>query len=78
MADLQGDSSRWPDDVEFKTAWLNRPVYRDLPQSRLVMTLTALDLQLTSAKQIKVHVDGPLTVEHVLPQNGAKPIGLWS
>ena len=33
------------------------------------MVLEAIDLQLETSKQEKMHVDGHLTVEHIMPQH---------
>jgi hypothetical protein len=67
MLNSQGDSVRWPNDEEFKSKWLSQTVYTNLSY-RANMILTAIDLQLTSAKQEKLHIESKLTLEHVLPQ----------
>ena len=63
------DTARWPNDDEFRSFWLNNPVYRRLAQMRVRMILEAIDLQLETNKQENVHIDDNLTIEHVLPQN---------
>ena len=35
------------------------------------MVLEAIDLQLETAKQEKLHVSGPLSVEHIMPQSAS-------
>lgn len=69
LAGLTGDSARWPDDQEFERCWLTYPSYRLLAQRRTAMLLTALDLQLETNKQELMHIDGPLSIEHIRPQN---------
>ncbi|HEX8597264.1 MAG TPA: DUF262 domain-containing protein [Chloroflexia bacterium] len=63
----EGDSVRWPSDDEFRNAWLNTPVYQTT-RGRVTMILEAIDLQLTTSKQEVVHIAGPLSIEHVMPQ----------
>jgi hypothetical protein len=63
----EGDSVRWPTDEEFRQAWVNNPIYQTT-RGRVGMILEALDLQLTTSKQEVVHVTGPLSIEHILPQ----------
>ncbi|TAG46811.1 MAG: DUF262 domain-containing protein [Betaproteobacteria bacterium] len=68
---LSGDSQRWPDDDEFKRAWLERPVYQELKSSCVVAILRSLEVNARSARQETVEVpeSHTLTVEHVLPQS---------
>lgn len=63
----KADASRWPDDREFEGSWMSRDVYRALGH-RAKFVLEAIDLQLTTSKQEKVHLDADLTSEHLLPQ----------
>jgi len=65
---LTGDSARWPDDQEFKTAWLSRPAYQQLGH-RSRMILEAIDLQMRTNKQESVYGNlRQLTIEHLMPQ----------
>lgn len=66
---LQGGSRYWPDDVEFRTAWQRNRVYETLGHRRASLILEALDLQMETAKQEKMHLDNILTVEHIMPQS---------
>lgn len=72
LSDLQGDSVRWPTDKEFLDEWLNRSAYTVLQSSRVKMILKALDLQMQTLKQEKVHISGELSIEHIMPQNGSE------
>ena len=65
---LEGESSRWPADDEFIRALVSRPLYRELGPTRMQAILRALNDALLTNKHEQVHVSGPLTVEHVLPQ----------
>lgn len=69
LANLDGDSQRWPTDDEFKIAWLNNPTYQMFGPSRTRIVLEALDMQLKTKKQEKLHIDEQLSIEHVMPQN---------
>lgn len=64
--------SRWPDDKEFKEAWLALPFYKRLKRSRTRMILEALERELYTEKTEKVDVERTLTVEHLLPQEWEK------
>jgi uncharacterized protein with ParB-like and HNH nuclease domain len=63
----KADASRWPDDVEFEASWTSRDVYHGLGH-RAKLVLEAIDLQLATSKQEKVHLESGLTLEHLLPQ----------
>lgn len=71
LLELQGDTVRWPNDDEFERAWLTLPAYKTLGPGRTQMLLEALDLQLTTKLQERVHLSGPLNIEHVMPQHGS-------
>ncbi|MBU0678604.1 MAG: DUF262 domain-containing HNH endonuclease family protein [Verrucomicrobia bacterium] len=64
--------SRWPDDKEFKEAWLALPFYKRLKRARTRMILEALERELYTEKTEKIDVERSLTVEHLLPQKWAK------
>jgi hypothetical protein len=70
-----GDSVRWPDDAEFEKGWRTTPAYISIGPRRVAMILEALDLQLETSKQEKMHLRESLTVEHVMPQNPT--LGAW-
>lgn len=65
-------ATRWPDDQEFRQAWLKQPLYSKNPNNRrrTLMLLTAMDLQLTTNKQELLHIDKEsISIEHIYPQN---------
>jgi Protein of unknown function (DUF1524) len=63
------DTNRWPDDSEFRAAWLDHKVYNLLALSRLRMILLALEPYVRSKKSEDLaYVEDKLTVEHLLPQ----------
>jgi len=67
---LQSDaeSSRWPKDAEFRRAWLNGPLFRQLRRERVRMLLEALELALFTELTEKVEIKSGLTIEHLMPQ----------
>ena len=69
LKNLQGPSRRWPTDADFRAAWQRNRVYETLGARRVALILEALDLQMETSKQEKIHLENVLSVEHVMPQN---------
>jgi uncharacterized protein with ParB-like and HNH nuclease domain len=63
-----GESNRFPNDEEFKSAWLENPSYSGLAQYKIRAVLAALDAHFESAKSEAVGLPDGLTIEHVMPQ----------
>lgn len=63
------ESGRFPDDKEFREAWLTKPVFEAITRPRLRMVLEALDKGLRTDKTEPYKLCGKLTVEHFLPQH---------
>lgn len=63
-----GDAVVWPDDLNFKQAWLNRPLYNDLTSSRVQFILRQIELAKRTAKNEDIHIRSILTVEHIMPR----------
>ena len=68
LLSLSGDSSRWPDDDEFRIAWLETPIYQKLAQYKQRMVLAALDRACENPKSEPLPLPDSLTIEHVLPR----------
>lgn len=62
------ETGRWPDDEEFRSAWLSAPLYKTMLRSRLRMLLEALDTELASEFGESYVLREKLTIEHLLPQ----------
>ncbi|MCL4250304.1 MAG: DUF262 domain-containing protein [Anaerolineae bacterium] len=75
LSGFEGDAGRWPTDDDFQQSWLQSPIYRRLARARVRVVLEAVDLQLMTNKQERVHIDGELTIEHVFPQTPEH--GVW-
>jgi uncharacterized protein with ParB-like and HNH nuclease domain len=68
LASLSGESSAWPTDSEFAEAWSSANAY-ELKNARVVHILRRLDQTYWSRLNEQISIDGPLTVEHILPQS---------
>lgn len=66
----QEHSAVWPTDEQFRQAWLENPVYVASRSDRSAMLLRALGERMTTSKNEKLELSGPVTVEHLLPQKG--------
>lgn len=63
------ETSRWPDDEEFRKAWLSVPLYKAVTRPRLRMLLEVLEAATRTAKREDIVLRERLTVEHVMPQH---------
>jgi len=62
------DVTEWPDEDTFEKAWLELDAYAELGPARVAMVLRALEDSLHGPKTEDAPIGGPLSVEHVLPQ----------
>ena len=58
----------WPTDATFRSAWLERPLYRDLKRDRLRMILQALEMGVRTSKNENLTITKGLPIEHLMPQ----------
>lgn len=68
LAKSTADTNRWPDDEEFKKAWLEDPLFNKLKRDRMRLLLYALDARMLGTKTEEYYLREGLTVEHILPQ----------
>lgn len=61
------DTSRWPDDDEFKRMWITTSFYKKFKRVRMI--LEALDTEMQTDKTEKIANKEKLTVEHLMPQS---------
>jgi uncharacterized protein with ParB-like and HNH nuclease domain len=71
LRNLSGDSTVWPTDGAFRDAWMARHAYATLQNPKVVLLFKRLNETFISSKQETVTVEGPLTVEHLMPQDWA-------
>lgn len=68
LSELTGESAVWPNDEMFRTAWMETHAYQTLNNPKIVHILRRLSDAYLGAKSELLSIDGPLTVEHLLPQ----------
>lgn len=70
LAQLTGDSSRWPRDAELEPHLASRGLYGWLGQKRIVLVLSELELNRRAQSKTESIVELPpkLSIEHVMPQ----------
>lgn len=64
-----GDSVEWPNDEQFAKAWQSTGAYNNLLNPKIVHVLLRLNDSYAHSKNERIAVVGPLSVEHILPQN---------
>jgi Protein of unknown function DUF262/Protein of unknown function (DUF1524) len=69
LSEQTGDSAEWPTDETFAEAWRTRHVYQTLNNPKVIHIFKRLNTTYLGSKHELISVDGPLTVEHLLPQN---------
>jgi len=69
LTGLWGSSSGWPTDADFSNAWQKQHIYHVLNNARVVHILRRISESMHSSKFEPISFDGPLTVEHILPQS---------
>lgn len=67
LVEQKGESVVWPDDAQFKQAWLRTPVYTSMGPSRTQYTLREIERRLHLPRSERIEILSALTVEHVLP-----------
>lgn len=62
------ESDRWPDDGEFRKAWVEYPLYENLLRPRMRMLLEEMERASRTKFAESTWVPKNLTVEHIMPQ----------
>ena len=65
---LSGESSVWPADADFGSAFTGKAGYYTLSQARIVYILKSLNDAVHTARSESVTINSALTIEHLLPQ----------
>jgi hypothetical protein len=80
LLEQTAEASRWPDDEEFRRAWLTLSFYRRVKRSKVRMILEALESALHTNKTEIVSVEDGLTIEHLMPREWERhwPLGTAS
>lgn len=62
------DINRWPNDMEWKAAWLGNDQYKGARQPRLRYLFEAIEKAKRTALSEEIEIKSELTVEHIMPQ----------
>lgn len=68
FAGRQASIDRWPDDAEWRIAWLGRDQYKPARQPRLRYLFEAIEHAKRTALTEDIEIRSALTIEHVMPQ----------
>jgi len=68
LSGLEGESTEWPTDDNFRIAWQSKHVYQTLNNEKIVYVLRRIDETFLNNKHERISIEGPLSVEHILPQ----------
>lgn len=68
LSSFTGESSVWPTDEDFLDAWLGMDAYQRLGPAKIPYMLKRLSDTYMTNQTESVTFDGPLTVEHLMPQ----------
>ena len=68
LESLDGDSTIWPDDTTFETAWLYKDAYNYMQNRKVLPILLRIEKIYSTSKAEKITINESLTIEHVLPQ----------
>jgi uncharacterized protein with ParB-like and HNH nuclease domain len=73
LLEQDSDTSRWPDDEEFRTCWMSIGFYKSLKRAKGRMMFEALELaSYDGGKTEKVQMERKLTIEHLMPVSWEK------
>ena len=68
LASLKGESGIWPDDNEFKVAWLQKRIYKFIPSRKIEGILKKIETFERNRFSEDVEIKSPLSVEHIMPK----------
>lgn len=64
----QADAMRWPNDTDWKSAWMGRDQYKGSRQARLRYIFEAVEHCKRANESEVVAIKSDLTIEHIMPQ----------
>jgi len=68
LTSLKSATDEWPSDDAVSAAWMSRSAYHSLNNLRLTHVLLRISETYRSSKSENVSTNGPLSVEHIMPQ----------
>lgn len=72
LSEQTGETVEWPSDEAFREAWQVQHIYQTLNNPKIVHILKRLSASYFKSKMETLSIEGPLTVEHILPQGWLK------
>lgn len=63
-----GRNDTWPTDDDFRSAWLDRPLYHHLYAASIEAILRALNQKMLTRRHEVIELPPKLTIEHVMPR----------
>lgn len=69
LSSLRSITDAWPSDESFSHAWMSSRAYSSLNNPRIVHILGRLSETYRSSRTEKIKLNGPLTVEHIMPNS---------
>lgn len=69
LLSFTGDAGVFPDDREFKRAWLGSPIYDRIKVARVTSLLRSIELATHDKFSEQITISTKLTLEHVMPQD---------
>ncbi|MEP6671816.1 MAG: DUF262 domain-containing HNH endonuclease family protein [Chthoniobacter sp.] len=68
LLEFTGESTEWPTDEAFSSAWTTKHAYQTLNNPKIVHILKRLNAVLMNSRHEDITIEGFLTVEHLMPQ----------
>jgi uncharacterized protein with ParB-like and HNH nuclease domain len=68
LVEQRGESVVWPDNAQFKQAWLTQPVYVSIGARRTQYALREIERRLHQPRAERIEILSALSIEHVLPE----------
>lgn len=69
LTGLSGESTEWPTDQAFRSAWTTTHIYQTLQNPKIIHIFKRLNSTYLSSKHEELVILSPLTVEHIMPQS---------
>ena len=68
LSTRSSDNDRWPNDDEWRSAWLNRDQYKSARQARLRYLFEMIEEAKRSKLNEDIEIKSDLSIEHIMPQ----------
>jgi hypothetical protein len=68
LSERDSDIDRWPDNDEWREAWMDRDQYSGSRRNRLNYIFEIVESELRSVRNEEIEIKSALTIEHIMPQ----------